>query len=67
MPDELSLGLRVPAFAQPCEVLGANFDVLAITPLLGKPALPLTMCLPVPAPIVLPLRRKLPLMVRPYL
>ena len=62
MPDELSLGLRVPTFAQPREVLGADFTLQ--TPLLGKPALPLTMSLLVPAPIVLLLRRKLARVVR---
>ena len=57
MPDKLGFGLRVPAFAQPCEVFGPNFTMQS--PLPGERALPLAMSLLVTAPIVLLFRGEL--------
>ncbi len=61
MPDKLLFGVRMLAFAQPREVLGLN--CAGELPLLGEPALPLTVALLVAAPVVLFLRGKLPRMV----
>ena len=55
--DELHAALRMLAFAQTGEVLGADFTMQ--TPLLRKPALPLTMRLLVAAPVVLLFRSEL--------
>jgi len=49
--DELHAALRMLAFTQAGEVLGADFAMQ--TPLVRKPALPLTMSLLVAAPVVL--------------
>ena len=65
MTNKLRFRVRMLAFGQTREVLIANAAVQA--PLLGQLALPFTMSLLVAAPIVLPLGRKLTLMVRPYL
>jgi hypothetical protein len=65
MANELRLGERMLALGQPGEVLGAYFAVQS--PLLSQLALPFAMPLLVAAPIVLLLRGKLPLMVRPGL
>ncbi len=65
MPHELFFCERVLAFAQPCEMVIADRTLQA--PLLRKPALPLAETLLVAAPVVLPLRRKLPRVVRPRL
>jgi len=65
MANELRFRVRMLAFGQPSEVLIANWTFQA--PLLRQLALPFAMSLLVAAPIVLPLRGKLPLMVRPYL
>jgi len=65
MPHQLLFGERVLAFAQPCKLLVADCALQA--PLLGKPALPLAESLLVAAPVVLPLRRELPRVVRPRL
>jgi len=65
MPHKLFFGERVLAFAQPREMVIADCALQA--PLLRKPALPLAETLLVAAPIVLPLRRELPRVVRPRL
>jgi hypothetical protein len=49
--DELHAALRMLAFAQTGEVLGADFAMQ--TPLLREPALPLAVRLLVAAPVVL--------------
>ena len=56
--ERAALPCRVLAFAQPGEVLSANRTLQA--PLLGQLALPFAMSLLVAAPVVLPLRGKLP-------
>ena len=63
--DELHADLRMLAFAQAGEVLGADFAMQ--TPLLRKPALPLTMSLLVAAPVVLLFRGELARVIRPRL
>ncbi len=65
MPHKRLFGERVLAFAQPCEMVIA--DCALQPPLLGQPALPFAKTLLVAAPIVLPLRRELPRVVRPRL
>ncbi len=65
MTNELRFRVRMLAFGQTRKVLIANRTFQA--PPLGQFALPLAMSLLIAAPVVLPLRRKLPLMVRPYL
>jgi hypothetical protein len=65
MTNELRLGERMLALGQSGEVLGAYFTLQS--PLLGQLALPFAMPLLVAAPVVLLLRGKLPLMVRPGL
>jgi hypothetical protein len=65
MANELCFRVRVLAFGKLGEVLITNCAFQA--PQLGQLALPFAMSLLVTAPIVLPLRRKLPLMVRAYL
>src|ERR1700693_6092117 len=61
MPDKLLFGVRMVTLAQPREVLGLN--CAGELPLLGEPALPLTVALLIAAPVVLFLRGKLPRMV----
>jgi len=65
MANKLRFRVRMLPFGQPRKVLIANRTFQA--PLLRQLALPFTMPLLVAAPIVLPLRRKFPLIVRPYL
>jgi hypothetical protein len=65
VPDELRFRLRVLAFGQPREVLRTDRPLQ--TPLLGKLALPLTMTVLLPAPVVRLFRRELAGMVRPGL
>jgi len=65
MPHKLLFGERMLAFAQPREMVVA--DRALQTPLVGKPALPLAETLLVAAPVILPLRRELPRVVRPRL
>jgi len=60
--DELRAALRMLAFTQAGEVLGAHFAMQ--TPLLRKPALPLTMSLLVAAPVVLLFRGELARVIR---
>lgn len=57
MADELHVGVRVLALAQPREVF--RFDCSTEIPFLGKPPLPFAMTLLVAAPIVLLLRCEL--------
>src|SRR5208337_1900545 len=54
-------GVRMLAFTQACKVFGTNATLQP--PLLGEPALPLTVTLLIAAPVVLFLRGKLPHMV----
>lgn len=61
MPYELLFGVRMLAFTQSCKVFGTNATLQP--PLLGEPALPLTVTLLIAAPVVLFLRGKLPHMV----
>src|ERR1700686_1488484 len=61
MTDKLLFGVRMLALAQPPEVLSLNSA--GELPLLGEPALPLTMALLIAAPVVLFLRGKLTRMV----
>ena len=65
MANELCFRVWMLAFGEPGKMLIADRTFQA--PLLGQFPLPLAMPLLVAAPIVLPLRSKLPLMVRPYL
>ena len=65
MPYKLLFGVRMLAFTQSCKVLRTNSTLSA--PLLGKPALPLTVTLLIAAPVVLLLRRKFSRMVGPRL
>src|SRR5208282_1024971 len=60
-PHELLFGVRMLAFTQACKVFGTNATLQP--PLLGEPALPLTVTLLIAAPVVLFLRGKLPHMV----
>jgi hypothetical protein len=64
MAHKLHLGDRVLTFGQPGEMLGTDFTLQ--TPPLGQPTLPFAMPLLVPAPVILLLGRKLPLMIRAY-
>jgi hypothetical protein len=61
MPHELLFGVRMLAFTQSRKVFGTNGTLQP--PLLGEPALPLTVTLLIAAPVVLSLRGKLPRMV----
>src|SRR5208282_2173404 len=61
MPYELLFGVRMLAFTQSCKVFGTNATLQP--PLLGEPALPLTVTLLIAAPVALFLRGKLPHMV----
>ena len=61
MPDELLFGVRMLAFTQSRKVFGTNGTLQP--PLLGEPALPLTVTLLIAAPVVLFLRGKLPRMI----
>ena len=61
MPDKLLFGVRMLAFTQTRKVFGTNATLQP--PLLGEPALPLTVTLLIAAPVVLFLRGKLPHMV----
>ncbi len=61
MPYELLFGVRMLAFTQSRKVFGTNGTLQP--PLLGEPALPLTVPLLIAAPVVLLLRGKLPRMV----
>ena len=65
MPHHLRFGERMLSFGQSRKVLIAYSTGQA--PLFSKLALPLAMSLLIATPVVLPLRRKLPLMVRTYL
>ncbi len=65
MPEKLLFGVRVLALAQPREVLSLN--CAGELPLLGEPALPLTVALLIAAPVVLLLRGKLARMIGPRL
>ena len=65
MPHHLLFGEGMLAFGQPRKVFIAHSTGQA--PLFRKLTLPLAMSLLIAAPVVLPLRRKLPLMVRTYL
>src|SRR5208283_4760670 len=60
-PYKLLFGVRMLAFTQACKVFGTNATLQP--PLLGEPALPLTVTLLIAAPVVLFLRGKLPHMV----
>ncbi len=65
VPDELRLGARMLALAQPGEVLGADRTLQA--PLAGQLALPFAMALLVAALVILLLGRELAGVVRPRL